>query len=125
MWHFGSAHVSRPLPSFVTSTIEPVSAIAKFTPEIPKDGRYEVRLIYVATSNRASNVLVTIRSADGEKTIAVNQKEECLVNGVPRKKAHGTAKFPGGTAPAFQPSSTLGLHRSWVMPERLGIGRQS
>ena len=35
IWHFGSAQVSRPLPSFVTSTIEPVSAMAKFAPEMP------------------------------------------------------------------------------------------
>jgi hypothetical protein len=67
---------------------------AKFTPEIPADGRYEVRLLYVANPNRAAKVPVTIRSADGEKTVFVNQKEECLVNGVPR--ALGTFAFKAG-----------------------------
>ena len=35
MCSLGRADVSRPLPSFVTSTIVPVSAIAKFAPEMP------------------------------------------------------------------------------------------
>jgi hypothetical protein len=67
---------------------------AKFAPNIPADGRYEVRLLYVANPNRASKVTVTIQSADGEKTVFVNQKEECLVDGVPR--ALGTFAFKAG-----------------------------
>lgn len=67
---------------------------AKFTPNIPVDGRYEVRLLYVANPNRAAKVSVTIQSADGEKTVLVNQKEECLVEGVPR--ALGTFAFKAG-----------------------------
>jgi flavin-dependent dehydrogenase len=67
---------------------------AKFAPNIPADGRYEVRLLYVANPNRASKVSITIQSADGEKTVFVNQKEECLVDGVPR--ALGTFAFKAG-----------------------------
>lgn len=67
---------------------------AKFTPEIPKDGRYEVRLLYTATSNRATNVGVKIHSAAGEEAVSVNQKEECIANGVPR--ALGTFDFKAG-----------------------------
>jgi hypothetical protein len=52
------------------------AATANFTPEIPEPGRYEVRLLYVAAANRARNTRITIRSADGEKTIVVNQREE-------------------------------------------------
>lgn len=39
-----------------------------------KPGRYEVRLSYSPHSNRASNVPVIIRSADGEQRKTVNQK---------------------------------------------------
>jgi hypothetical protein len=47
---------------------------ARFVPDLPRAGRYEVRLIYSANPNRATNVPVTIHSADGEKTVTVNQK---------------------------------------------------
>ncbi|MBI5395724.1 MAG: FAD-dependent oxidoreductase [Verrucomicrobia bacterium] len=46
----------------------------RFVPNLPSAGRYEVRIIYSALSNRASNVPVVVRSADGEKTVTVNQK---------------------------------------------------
>ena len=69
---------------------------ARFTPEIPQAGRYELRLLYVATANRATNVPVTIRSADGENTVRVNQREECLAAGVPR--ALGVFAFEAGKA---------------------------
>jgi cytochrome c553 len=44
-----------------------------FQPELPKAGIYEVRLAYTADSNRAPAVPVTVFSADGEKTVTVNQ----------------------------------------------------
>ena len=68
---------------------------ARFTPEIPTAGDYEVRLIYIATDNRATNVPVTIVSADGEKTVTVNERQDVLVHGVPR--ALGVFKFAAGT----------------------------
>jgi hypothetical protein len=52
-------------------------AVAKFTPEIPADGKYEVRLLYVHASNRAQKAQITIRSADGEKVVTQNQREAC------------------------------------------------
>ncbi len=67
---------------------------AKFTPEILVAGRYEVRLLYVAAGNRATNVAVTIHSADGAQTVFVNQRQECLIDGVPR--ALGTFAFEAG-----------------------------
>ncbi|MBM4046480.1 MAG: FAD-dependent oxidoreductase, partial [Planctomycetes bacterium] len=67
---------------------------ARFTPSIPEAGEYEVRLIYVATPNRATKARVTIVSADGEKTVLVNQREDVLVNGVPR--ALGLFRFAAG-----------------------------
>lgn len=59
-------------------------AVAKFSLEIPVDGRYEVRLLYVHATNRAQKVQITIRSADGEKTVTQNQREACLEDGIPR-----------------------------------------
>jgi hypothetical protein len=44
-------------------------------PQLAKAGRYEVRLAYTPGENRSDAVPVTIMSADGEKTIVVNQKE--------------------------------------------------
>ncbi|MBI5393786.1 MAG: hypothetical protein HZA91_00665 [Verrucomicrobia bacterium] len=67
---------------------------ARFTPDIKEAGDYEVRLIHVATNNRATKVPVTIVSAGGEKTVTVNQREDVLVNGVPR--ALGVFKFAAG-----------------------------
>ncbi len=45
-----------------------------FDPEIPTTGKYEVWLAYSGGPSRADKVPVTIFSADGEKTIAVNMK---------------------------------------------------
>ncbi len=52
-----------------------------FQPEFARADRYEVRLAYTPGSNRASNVPVTIFSADGEFTVVVNQKLEPPVDG--------------------------------------------
>lgn len=46
-----------------------------FAPELPRNGRYEVRFAYTAGSNRATNVPVTVFGADGEKTVVVDQRE--------------------------------------------------
>lgn len=67
---------------------------ARFVPKITQAGEYEVRLIYAATTNRATNVPVSIISAEGTKTIKVNQRLECLENGVPR--ALGRFRFEPG-----------------------------
>ncbi|MEW6360225.1 MAG: FAD-dependent oxidoreductase [Planctomycetota bacterium] len=67
---------------------------ARFTPDLPAAGEYEVRLLYPAHPNRAANVAVTILSAEGERTVSVNQREEPTVNGVPR--ALGVFRFNAG-----------------------------
>jgi hypothetical protein len=46
----------------------------KMSEAIPK--RYEVRFAYSATGNRASNVPVFIRHADGEETVFVDQRKK-------------------------------------------------
>lgn len=46
-----------------------------FDVQLPKPGRYEVRLSYAASSNRASNVPVTIQAANQTSTVLVNQRK--------------------------------------------------
>ena len=46
----------------------------RFTSNLPKAGKYEVRLFYSPNPNRATNALVVIKSADIEKSVRVNQK---------------------------------------------------
>lgn len=47
---------------------------ARFEFKVPMAGRYEVRMAYRGGGSRASNVPVTIVSAEGEKTVAVDQQ---------------------------------------------------
>ncbi len=46
-----------------------------YRPDLPKAGKYEVRLSYTANPNRATNVPVTIVHADGKTTVKVNQQK--------------------------------------------------
>lgn len=71
-----------------------LAALPVFLPEIKQAGLHEVRLLYTATSNRASNTAVTIVSADGTQTLKVDQRKECLENNVPR--ALGRFRFEPG-----------------------------
>lgn len=70
------------------------AATATFTPDIPESGRYELRLIYGAASNRASKASITIQGAEGEKVVTLNQREPCLEDGIPR--ALGVFAFTQG-----------------------------
>jgi hypothetical protein len=67
---------------------------ARFTPNLPKAGRYEVRLIYSANPNRATNVPVTIESAEGGKTVTVNQRQQPKVDKT--YQPLGTYRFESG-----------------------------
>jgi len=49
-------------------------AEARFVAQLPAPGPYEVRLAYTASSNRASNTLVTIRHAGGSDARTVDQR---------------------------------------------------
>ena len=46
---------------------------ATFTPDLPKGGSYEVRMSHNSNVRRANGGPVTIRHADGETTIKVNE----------------------------------------------------
>lgn len=50
-------------------------------PELKQAGKYEVRLAYTPGVNRSEAVPVTVFSADGEKTIKVNQRETPPIDG--------------------------------------------
>lgn len=52
-----------------------------FTPKIPRDGRYEVRLAYSPGDSRSAAAPVTIFGADGEKTVHVNMKQTPPIDG--------------------------------------------
>jgi hypothetical protein len=51
-------------------------ASARFEFNVKTTGNYEVRLAYQSHENRASNASVTVHSADGPKTVTVNQRAE-------------------------------------------------
>jgi hypothetical protein len=62
-----------------------------FTPEIPKTGRYEVRLAYTPGGNRAPRVPVHILHLDGEYTGYINEQETPPIDG--RFVSLGTYRF--------------------------------
>jgi hypothetical protein len=49
---------------------------ATFTPQLPRDGQYEVRLSHCYNIRRATNTVVVVRHADGEARITINQQEK-------------------------------------------------
>jgi hypothetical protein len=57
---------------------DPELRTARFDAEVPRAGRYEVRLACPPNSNRASNVPVEIASAKGTKTVKVNQQKPAI-----------------------------------------------
>ncbi len=62
-----------------------------FEPELPKEGRYEVLLAYYGHSNRSTKTPITIQSADGEKSMKVNMRNEAPIDG--RFLSLGTYRF--------------------------------
>ncbi|MFV2068783.1 MAG: FAD-dependent oxidoreductase, partial [Pirellulales bacterium] len=51
------------------------SQVARFVPTLPVAGRYDVRVAYSPSPNRATNVPVTVRHADGTAAIRINQRK--------------------------------------------------
>ncbi len=67
---------------------------ARFVPEIPKAGRYQVLIAYPPHANRAAKVLVTIKHADGETIVTLNQRRTPGVNDL--LEPLGTFRFHAG-----------------------------
>ena len=70
------------------------SQAARFVPDLPEAGYYQVLVAYPWNGNRASNVPVVIRHADGETKVMVDQKKKPAV----RDLFHpvGTFRFQKG-----------------------------
>lgn len=64
-----------------------------FHPGVLRAGRYDVRLGYVPSSNRATKVGITIFHADGENTVFINQQETPPIEG--RLVSLGQFRFEG------------------------------
>jgi hypothetical protein len=62
-----------------------------FLPSLPATGRYEVRFSWTPGENRAENVPVVVFSADGEKSVVVNQQLAPPIEG--RWLSLGTFQF--------------------------------
>jgi hypothetical protein len=69
---------------------------ATYTPDLPKAGKYEVRLSYSPSPNRATNVPVTITHAGGTSTVKLNQRKAPPVSET--FVSAGTFSFEKGTA---------------------------
>jgi hypothetical protein len=69
---------------------------AKYIPDLPAAGRYEVRMAYTANANRATNVPVIVQSADGAKTVTVDQRKAPPIDGA--WVSLGTYRFEKGKA---------------------------
>ena len=69
---------------------------ATYTPDLPKAGKYEVRLSYSPNANRATNVPVTVTHAGGTSTAKVNQRKAPPVSET--FVSLGTFSFDKGTA---------------------------
>lgn len=67
---------------------------ARFEFQVEGNGRYEVRVGYTAHANRATNVPVTLRHADGEEKMTVNQKRRAEIDGL--FHSLGTFRFIAG-----------------------------
>ena len=69
---------------------------ATFTPDIPVAGLYEVRMSHNSNVRRANGVPVTIRHADGETVVKVNEGEHAPIEKLFRSL--GTFRFEKGKA---------------------------
>jgi hypothetical protein len=67
---------------------------ATFTPDLPKAGFYEVRMTHNSNIRRANGVPVTIRHADGETVVKVNEGEHAPIEKLFRSL--GTFRFEKG-----------------------------
>ena len=72
------------------------SHTARFVPELPKAGRYQVFIAYPFNSNRAAKVPVTIKHADGETKVTLDQKKKPAVRDL--LQPVGTFRFEKGSA---------------------------
>ncbi len=85
---------------------------ATLTPDLPRAGWYEVRLAHCYNVRRATHTPVTIRHADGETTLRINQQEEPPHARLWRTL--GVFRFAAGRA-GFVRISTTGTEGKYVI----------
>jgi hypothetical protein len=69
---------------------------ARFTPDLPRAGRYQVFIAYPPNANRADHVPVTIHHADGTTTVTLDQRKKPPVKDL--LQPVGTFRFEKGRA---------------------------
>jgi hypothetical protein len=66
-----------------------------FTPELPREGDYEIRLHFPGGPNRAADVPVTVKLPDGPRTFRIDQRKTPGPDGLPLP---GRFQLPAGKA---------------------------
>ncbi len=69
---------------------------ARFTPNLPKAGTYQVAIAYSALANRASNVPVTIHCADGDKKVTLDEQKKGIIKDL--LQPVGVYRFDAGSS---------------------------
>ena len=77
---------------------------ARFTPNLPTAGRYQVFVAYEPNANRADRVPVTIHHADGDAQLLLNQKQPPSRDGL--REPVGTFRFAAGKIGYVEISNT-------------------
>jgi hypothetical protein len=67
---------------------------ARYTPTLPREGRYEIRFHYTPGSNRSSAVPVRVEAPSGKITVTIDQRAKPAATG----HVLGTFTLPAGTA---------------------------
>jgi hypothetical protein len=67
-----------------------------YTPDLPAAGIYEVRISYTPGTNRSPDALVSVRYADGEQDLRIDQRGAPPIDGM--FHALGRFKFEAGTS---------------------------
>ncbi|MEZ6043060.1 MAG: FAD-dependent oxidoreductase [Planctomycetaceae bacterium] len=85
-----------------------------YTPTIPEAGVYEVRVSHCCNIRRSTNTLITIRHADGDTSVRINQQETPEYGGL--FKSLGTFRFESGRS-GWVRVSTEGTDGKYVIAD--------
>jgi hypothetical protein len=89
---------------------------ATFTPDLPKPGRYEVRMSHNSNVRRANDVPVTISHADGETVVKVDEGVHAPIGKLFRSL--GVYRFEKGTAGSVT-IGTIGTDGKYVIVDAI------
>ena len=89
---------------------------ATFVPDLPKAGRYEVRMSHNSNVRRANAVPVTIYHADGESVVKVNEGKPAPIGKLFRSL--GTFRFKKGRT-GFVTIGTRGTEGKYVIVDAI------